>query len=275
MSLVEAVVLGLLQGLTEFLPISSSAHLRIVPAFLGWQDPGAEFPAVLQLGTMAAELVFFRVDLVRIARAWWRSLREPAARGELDARLGWYLIFATIPIGVFGLAFEDSIETTARDLRLIAVALIGLGLVLFACDRAGSHDRGMGDLRLRDGLVMGAAQTLALIPGVSRSGATLSAGLALGLQRAVAARFSFLLSIPAVVLSGAFELSGMLAGDGRANTVAPATMLVAIAVAFVCGYVAIVFLLRYLSTHTTAVFVVYRVLLGSVVLTLVLSGVIA
>lgn len=274
MSLLEAVILGLLQGLTEFLPISSSAHLRIVPAFLGWEDPGAEFTAVLQLGTMAAELVFFRLDLLRIACAWWRSLREPAVRGELDARLGWYLIFATIPIGVFGLAFEDSIETTARDLRLIGVALIAFGLVLFACDRAGSHDRGMADLRLRDGLVMGAAQTLALIPGVSRSGATLSAGLVLGLERAVAARFSFLLSIPAVVLSAAFELAGMLAADSRTVDVAPGTMVVAIAVAFVSGYAAIVGLLRYLSTHTTAVFVVYRVLLGAVVLALVFSGMI-
>jgi undecaprenyl-diphosphatase len=166
----EAVVLGLLQGLTEFLPVSSSAHLRVVPAMAGWGDPGAPFTAVVQLGTMVAELVYFRRDLARIGSGWVRSLIGREVRGALDARLGWYLILATIPIAVLGLAFESRIEREARNLTLIGATLILLGLVLLVADRTGRRERRMMDVGLRDAVVMGSAQTLALVPGVSRSG---------------------------------------------------------------------------------------------------------
>jgi undecaprenyl-diphosphatase len=270
-SLFEAIVLGITQGLTEFLPISSTAHLRIVPAFAGWEDPGAAFTAVTQLGTMTAVLLYFRADLARIARAWLRSLRDPAARRELDARMGWYIILGTIPIGIFGLAFKDQIENGARDLYLISIALIVLGFVLLAAERVGRKERRIEDITRRDGIAVGFAQALALVPGVSRSGATISAGLFLGFDRTSAARFSFLLSIPAVVLSGLLEFASIVNGsDGQhagLGALAVATFL-----AFVVGYASIAFLLRYLSDHSTIVFVVYRVALGSLVLVLVSSG---
>ncbi len=271
MSLFEAIVLGITQGLTEFLPISSTAHLRIVPAFAGWEDPGAAFTAVTQLGTMTAVLLYFRADLARIARAWLRSLRDPAARRDHDARMGWYIILGTIPIGIFGLAFKDQIENGARDLYLIGIALIVLGFVLLAAERVGRKERQIEDITRRDGIAVGFAQALALIPGVSRSGATISAGLFLGFDRTSAARFSFLLSIPAVVLSGLLEFASILNGsDGQhagLGALAVATFL-----AFVVGYASIAFLLRYLSNHSTIVFVVYRVALGSLVLLLVSTG---
>ena len=274
MSLLEAIVLGIIQGLTEFLPISSSGHLRIVPAFLGWDDPGAEFTAVIQLGTMVAEVIFFRHDLLRIARGFFGSLVKPELRGTLDARMGWYLIFATIPIGVLGLAFENDIETGARNLKLIGTTLIVLGLVLLIADRTSKRERGMGELKLKDGLIMGSAQALALVPGVSRSGATITAGLFLGLERAAAARFSFLLSIPAVVLSGLFQLYGITVGGEGPEGIGIGTLAVSALFAFIFGYAAIAFLLRFLATHTTLLFVVYRVALGAVVLALASTGVI-
>jgi undecaprenyl-diphosphatase len=270
-SLFEAIVLGITQGLTEFLPISSTAHLRIVPAFAGWEDPGAAFTAVTQLGTMAAVLLYFRADLTRIARAWLRSLRDPAARRELDARLGWYILLGTIPIGIFGIAFKDQIETGARDLYLISVALILLGFVLLAAERVGRKDRDIKDITRRDGIAVGFAQALALVPGVSRSGATISAGLFLGLDRTSAARFSFLLSVPAVVLSGLLELVSILNGSDGEH-VGLGALAVATLLAFIVGYASIAFLLRYLSSHSTIVFVIYRVALGALVLVLVSSG---
>lgn len=273
MSVIEAIVLGIIQGLTEFLPISSSGHLRIVPAFLGWDDPGAAFTAVIQLGTMAAEVIYFRHDLWRIGTRWLASLRNAELRSTLDARMGWYLIFATIPIGVLGLAFEDDIETGARNLKIIGTTLIVLGLVLLWADKVGKRERPIEGLTTRDGLIMGAAQALALVPGVSRSGATISAGLFLGLERAAAARFSFLLSIPAVVLSGLFQLQGIISGE-EAPDVGAGALVIATILAFVTGYAAIAFLLRWLVTHTVLVFVVYRVALGAVVLALAFGGVI-
>jgi undecaprenyl-diphosphatase len=270
-SFLEEIVLGLVQGLTEFLPISSTAHLRIVPAFLGWEDPGAAFTAVTQLGTMAAVLLYFREDLMRIARAWLASLRDPSRRRELDARLGWYIVLGTVPIGIFGVLFKDQIESGARDLYLIGTALIVLGLVLLLAERVGRRDRGMEQVETRDGFAIGMAQALALVPGVSRSGATITAGLFMGLDREAAARFSFLLSIPAVVLAGALELGSILSGEegegGSLGGLAIATVL-----AFVSGYASIAFLLRFLATHSTVVFVVYRVALGALVLTLVGAG---
>lgn len=271
MSILQAIVLGIVQGVTEFLPISSTGHLRIVPAFLGWEDPGAAFTAVTQLGTMAAVLLYFREDLLRIARAWLRSLRDRSARSELDARLGWYIVLGTIPIGIFGVLFKDRIETGARDLYLIGVALIVLGLVLLLAEKVGKRDRSMEQIETRDGFVVGMAQALALIPGVSRSGATITAGLFLGLDRSSAARFSFLLSVPAVVLSGLLELGSILSGEEGQDTGATA-LIVATVFAFLSGYAAIALLLRYLSNHTMVIFVVYRVALGALVLVLVSSG---
>jgi undecaprenyl-diphosphatase len=270
-SVLEAIVLGITQGLTEFLPISSTAHLRIVPAFAGWEDPGAAFTAVTQLGTMTAVLLYFRDDLMRIARAWLRSLREPAARRELDARLGWYIILGTIPIGIFGLAFKDQIENGARDLYLIGSALIVLGLVLLAAERVARHDRPLEQITTRDGIVIGLAQALALVPGVSRSGATLTAGLFLGFDRPSAARYSFLLSVPAVVLSGLFEFGSILDGSDGEH-VGLGSLALATFLAFVVGYASIAFLLRYLARHSTIVFVVYRVALGALVLVLAATG---
>jgi undecaprenyl-diphosphatase len=270
-SWLEAVVLGLVQGLTEFLPISSTAHLRIIPAFFGWPDPGAAFTAVTQLGTMAAVLAYFRRDLWRIASAWLRGLRDPAVRRTLEARMGWYIGLGTIPIVVFGYAFQNEIETGARSLTLIAWALIVFGLLLLVADLTGSKRRGVESINGRDAAFIGFAQALALIPGVSRSGATLTAGLLRGLDRAAAARYSFLLSVPAVVLSGLFELGDVTRAGGAG---VPATA-IATLLAFVAGYASIAFLLRFLVTHTTAVFVVYRVVLGIVVLALVSAGAIS
>ncbi len=274
MSLIEAIVLGITQGLTEFLPISSTGHLRIIPAFAGWEDPGAAFTAVTQLGTMAAVLLYFRHDLVRIARAWLRSVRDREARRELDARLGWYIVLGTIPIGIFGILFKDQIETGARDLYLIGVTLILLGLVLLVADRTGKRNRSIEQIQTRDGFLMGMAQALALIPGVSRSGSTITAGLFLGLDRTAAARFSFLLSIPAVVLSGLLELGSIVSGEEGQHTGAT-ELLVATVLAFVTGYLSIAFLLRWLTSHSMDIFVIYRVALGILVLILVSTGTIA
>ncbi len=268
MSVLEAIVLGVVQGLTEFLPVSSSAHLRIVPAFAGWEDPGAAFTAITQLGTIAAVLLYFRRDLVRIFAAWAASIVHSERRRETDARLGWVIFFGTIPIGLLGLLFKDSIESGARNLYLIGTTLIVLGLVLLAADKVGRRERGVETVRYRDGLTIGFAQAAALIPGVSRSGATISAGLFLGLERAAAARFSFLLSIPAIVLSGLFELGSVGSGDG----IGWGSLLLATVLAFVVGYASIAFLLRYLATHSVWLFVAYRVGLGAVVLVLAATG---
>ncbi len=271
MSLIEAIVLGILQGLTEFLPISSSAHQLIVPAMLGWEDPGAAFTAVTQLGTEAAVLIYFRNDIWSIATVWLRSLYRPVLRSTVHARMGWYLIVATIPIGLLGLTFESQIENGARDLYLVGTVLIVFGLVLGYADRVGTHERELGQISTRDGILIGLAQSLALIPGVSRSGATMSAGLLLGLDRTAAARFSFLLAIPAVVLSGLFQLASVLSGE-EGNGEPLGYILLATVIAFFVGYAAIAWLLRYLTTHSVGLFVGYRVVLGVAVLALTATG---
>ncbi len=270
MSLIEAIVLGVVQGLTEFLPISSTAHLRIVPAIFGWGDPGAAFTAVTQLGTMVAVLVYFRSDLWRITHSWLRSLL-PGRGTDFDARLGWYIVVGTVPIVIFGVLFEKQIETGARSLYLIGTTLIGLGLVLLLAERVGSHRRPLESIGTREGVIVGLAQAAALVPGVSRSGATISAGLFLGLDRRAAARFSFLLSVPAVVLSGLFQLLALVR-EGFGDSGGLVGLVVATLLAFVVGYASIAFLLRWLTTHSTAVFVAYRVALGAAVLVLVSLG---
>ena len=266
MDTLHAIVLGIVQGLTEFLPVSSSGHLRIVPAFFGWEDPGAAFTAVTQLGTMLAVLVYFRADLLRIAIAWLGSLRDPSLRSDIDARMGWYILLGTVPISIVGLAFSSQIESGARDLYLIGIALIVFSFVMLAAERYGKREREIETLTRRDGIIIGCAQAIALIPGVSRSGATISAGLVLGLARPAAARYSFLLSIPAVVLSGLFEVRKIGEGGGAG---AGATI-IATVLAFVVGYASIAFLLRFLVKHSISVFVLYRLAIG--VLVLVLAG---
>jgi len=267
----QAIVEGVVQGLTEFLPISSTAHLRIVPALCGWEDPGAAFTAVVQLGTMAAVLLYFRADLWKIARAWLTGLRDSDQRRTLDSRLGWYIILGTVPIAILGLAFKDPIENEFRNLYLIGAALIAFGLVMAAIDRTAKREREIDTLDVRDGAFIGCAQALALVPGVSRSGATISAGLWRGLDRPAAARYSFLLSVPAVVLSGLFELRHV-GGEGGAP--AGATVLATL-LAFIVGYASIAWLLRYLARHTLELFVIYRLGVGTLVIVLAASGAIS
>lgn len=266
----EAAVLGLVQGLTEFLPISSSAHLRVVAELAGWDDPGAAFTAVSQLGTEAAVLVYFRRDILRIVTTWARSLWTPELRGDIDARMGWYVIVGTLPIGILGFLFRDAIEGPARNLWLIASMLVVFGIALGAADALASNAKPLDRLTFRDALVYGGAQALALVPGVSRSGGTIGAGLLMGYRREAAARYSFLLAIPAVLVSGLFELRKI--GGGESVDWGPTIL--ATVIAFVVGLVVIVYFLRYVATHTFRPFVIYRVVLGLVVLALLATGVI-
>lgn len=269
MSWLEALLLGLLQGLTEFLPISSSAHLAIFPQLFGQDDPGASFTAVTQIGTEAAVIWFFRRDIWRIASTWARSLVRPDLRGALDARMGWYIIIGTIPIGIAGVLLESTIQTSFRNLWLIATNLILFGLILGVADRIARNVVPIERLGIRDAILYGLAQTLALIPGVSRSGATISMGLFLGYTREAATRYAFLLAIPAVVASGIFQLPDINASaePGMPKTIA------ATVVAFAVGYAVIGWLLRYIRTHSYLPFVIYRVGLGALVLVLLMSGV--
>ena len=273
MGLFEAVVLGVVQGLTEFLPISSSAHLRIVGAAFGWKDPGAAFTAIIQIGTELAVLVYFAKDIGRIVRAWLGSL-VGRRRGDPDARIGWLIIIGSIPIVVLGLLFQDRIETTFRDLRIEAIALAGFSLILYWADRVGVKKGQLSDLTAGDGIRFGLAQSLALIPGVSRSGGTITAGLFIGYTREAAARYSFLLAIPAVLGSGFYEAYQALHESGLHGAgVAWRPTILATVLAFVIGLSVIAWLLRYLNRGSFTPFVVYRVLLGLLVLGLVGAGV--
>ena len=269
MSYLEAIFLGVLQGLTEFLPISSSAHLAIFPQLLGLDDPGASFTAVTQIGTEVAVLLFFWRDIVRIIRAWGRSLWRKEFRGDLDARMGWYVIVGTVPIAVMGFLFQDTIKTVFRSLWLIAIMLIVFGLILGIADRLNAGRKEEQDLTLKDSLLYGLGQMLALIPGVSRSGATISVGLFRGYRRDVATRYAFLLAIPAVLASGVSQLKdvSLASSPGLPKT------LLATGVAFVVGYLTIGWLLKYLRTRSYLPFVIYRVALGTLVLLLLSTGV--
>ncbi|MHA3703415.1 undecaprenyl-diphosphate phosphatase [Jatrophihabitans sp. YIM 134969] len=267
----QSFVYGIVQGLTEFLPVSSTAHLRIVPALIGWDDPGAAYTAVIQLGTCLAILLYFWKELLNVTVGFVRGLLDAELRSGLEFRMGVYLILATIPVGVFGLVFSDQIETGARNLWLIAATLIVLALVLLIAERVGKRDRDEESLNVKDALAVGGAQALALIPGASRSGTTITAGLFRGLDRPTAARFSFLLSVPAVVLSGLFEARkiGDAGGAGTAATV------IGIVVAFVVGLASIAWLMRWISRHGTYVFIVYRIALGLLLFGLLGGGVIS
>ncbi|MFE7182514.1 undecaprenyl-diphosphate phosphatase [Streptomyces erythrochromogenes] len=282
MSWFESFILGVVQGLTEFLPISSSAHLRLTAAFAGWPDPGAAFTAITQIGTEAAVLIYFRKDISRILSAWFRSLADPGMRRDHDARMGWLVIVGSIPIGVLGVTLKDFIEGPFRDLRLIATTLIVMGIVLGIADRlavrsaaGGRHRRGrepksLTELGVRDGLIYGFCQAMALIPGVSRSGATISGGLLMGYTREAAARYSFLLAIPAVLASGAYELKAV--GEGHT---AWGPTLFATLVAFVIGYAVIAWFMKFITTRSFMPFVTYRILLGIAIFVLVGTGVLA
>ncbi|MEI7625368.1 MAG: undecaprenyl-diphosphate phosphatase [Actinomycetota bacterium] len=273
MSAIEAIVLGIVQGLTEFLPISSSGHVLFVPALAGWPDPGAAFSAVIQLGTMAAVLVYFRLDLWRILIAFLKSFaaERPLWRSsDADARSGWFIVLGTIPIGIVGIVFKDQIENNVRTIGLVATVMIIFSFVLMAADLKGSQKRDINQLTLRDGIIIGLFQALALIPGVSRSGSTISGGLFLGLNREAATRYSFLLSVPAVVLSGLFELRKVGSGDGASVGALPT--IIATVLAFITGYLAIAFLLKFVRTHNFGVFVIYRIAVGVLMLVLLAGG---
>ncbi|MET9678232.1 undecaprenyl-diphosphate phosphatase [Streptomyces sp. NPDC006482] len=277
MSWFESFILGLVQGLTEFLPISSSAHLRLTAAFAGWEDPGAAFTAITQIGTETAVLIYFRKDIARIVTAWFRSLTDKAMRSDHDAQMGWLVIIGSIPIGVLGVTFKDQIEGPFRDLRLIATTLIVMGVVLGVADRLAARDEAGGrhrvvrerkslkDLSVKDGLIFGFCQAMALIPGVSRSGATISGGLLMGYTREAAARYSFLLAIPAVLASGAFELKD--AGEGGHVSWGPTIF--ATLIAFAVGYAVIAWFMKFITTKSFMPFVIYRILLGILLFILV------
>ncbi|MBF6049732.1 undecaprenyl-diphosphate phosphatase [Streptomyces sp. NRRL B-1677] len=288
MSWFESFVLGLVQGLTEFLPVSSSAHLRLTAAFADWQDPGAAFTAVTQIGTEAAVLIYFRKDIARIVTAWFRSLYDRGTRHDADARTGWLVIVGSIPIGVLGLLLKDAIEGPFRDLRLIATTLVVMGVVLGYADRLAARDERGGrhraakqrkelrDLTVRDGLVFGLCQAMALVPGVSRSGATISGGLFTGYTRESAARYSFLLAVPAVLASGVFELKDAGdSGNAAGGHTAWGPTLFATAIAFVVGYAVIAWFMRFISSKSFMPFVVYRILLGLLLFALVAAGVLS
>jgi undecaprenyl-diphosphatase len=272
MGWLEAVVLGVVQGLTEFLPISSSAHLRIVGEIFGWDDPGAAFTAITQIGTEAAVLLYFRHDIARIVVAWLGSLAG-RRKGDPDARMGWLIIVGSIPIVVLGLLFQDDIETTLRDLRIVATALILFSLILYWADRVGAKKRELPELTVGHGIAFGFAQAMALIPGVSRSGGTITMGLFLGYSRSAAARYSFLLAVPAVLGSGFFQAYEALTGDVAGQGVSWGPTILATMIAFGVGLTVIAWLLRYLDRGSFTPFVVYRVILGVLVLALVQTGV--
>jgi undecaprenyl-diphosphatase len=269
---VEVLVLGIVQGITEFLPISSSGHLRITSALFFDRDAGASFTAVTQLGTEAAVLLYFARDIGRLVRTWVVGLWDREARATMDYRIAWYVIIGTLPIGVAGFLLADQIRSAARNLWLVAASLIVFALVLAAAERFGWQRRTVQQLRLRDGVVMGCAQALALIPGVSRSGGTISAGLFLGLTREAATRYSFLLAIPAVVASGLFSLPDVFDRSGPGATPSVLQMVVATLIAFVLGYACIAWLLRWVARHSVYVFVWYRLGLGTLVLLLLATG---
>ncbi|MBB1243319.1 undecaprenyl-diphosphate phosphatase [Streptomyces durbertensis] len=282
MSWFQSLILGVVQGLTEFLPISSSAHIRLIAVGAGWPDPGAAFTAVSQIGTELAILIYFRKDIARIVTSWARSLVSKEARRELDARMGWLVIVGSIPIAVLGVTFKDHIEGPFRDLRLIAFSFIALGIALGVADRlaaqaesggrhrAGKPRKNLEQLNVRDGVLFGLWQALALVPGMSRSGVTMTGGLFLGYDRASAARYSFLLAIPAVLGSGAYELKEI---GGETGQVAWGPTILATVVGGLVGYAVIAWFMHWISTRSFMPFVWYRIAVGVVILLLVGVGV--
>ena len=277
--MLEALILGIVQGLTEFLPISSSAHIRIVGEFLdGAKDPGARFTAITQIGTELAVLIFFRKDIAAIIGAWFQQAimrRELLAEDKPRARMGWLIIFGTIPIVILGYFGSDVIENDLRSLWLIASVMIIFGVILGFADKYGKSERSLEQLNTKHGLLYGAAQALALVPGVSRSGATIAMGRFLGYSREAALRYSFLLALPAVFGSGFYQLKSAFSSDADSNVFSIPETLAATAVAFVIGYIVIAWLLKFVATKSFMPFIIYRVALGSLILILLATDLIS
>jgi undecaprenyl-diphosphatase len=268
--ILRAVVLGIVQGATEFIPISSTAHLRIIPALLGWGDIGAAYSAVIQLGTLAATFLYFRNDIKNLLSGFFTAFKKRDLFSNPDSRVFLLIIIGTIPICVFGLLLKNFIEGEARGLYVISMSLILLAVVLWIAEKVCPRTKEMQDITLKDGIIIGFAQALALIPGSSRSGVTITAGLFRGLKRDTAARYSFLLSIPAITLSGFYELykeRAVLLDESLAS------LLTATVVSGVVGYISIAFLLRFLRTRSNMVFIIYRIALGIIILILLSQGV--
>jgi undecaprenyl-diphosphatase len=267
----EAIILGIIQGLTEFIPISSSAHLRLAGEFFpNAIDPGAMFTAITQIGTELAVLIYFRKDIFRIIAAWITSLKNKNSRNQ-DSRMGWLIIVGTFPIVILGYVAQDFITNELRSLWIIATMMVVFGLILGAADKFGKKSKKLSDLNVKHGLLFGLAQSLALVPGVSRSGATIAMGRALGYSREAALRYSFLLALPAVFGSGLYELKGAIS-DNQVVVYSLTQTLVATLIAFVIGYLVISWLLKFVTSKSFAPFIIYRVLLGTVVLILLISG---
>jgi len=274
--MLEAIFLGLIQGLTEFLPISSSAHIRIAGELFGTnQDPGATFTAISQIGTELAVLIYFRKDILRIIKAWFAQVarRDLLGSEKADARMGWLIIIGTLPIVALGYFGQDTIKSQFRSLWLIAATLIVFGLILGVADKYGKKERQLHELSSVHGVLYGLAQSLALIPGVSRSGATIAMGRFLGYSREAALRYSFLLALPAVFGSGLYELKGAL-GESTDQIFSISETLIATAVAFVVGYAVIAWLLKYVTTKSFRPFIIYRVILGTLLIIMLSFGMI-
>ncbi len=278
MTLFEAAILGIVQGLTEFLPISSSAHLRIVPVLAGWEDPGAAFTAIVQIGTLAAVLIYFYHDIKTIVAATFRGVLAGRPFENQEARMGWMIAAGTLPIVIFGLLFKDQIETSLRSLYWISAALIILALFLSLAEwlmrrrqQQGRTQESMQDIGWKEAILIGLAQSLALIPGSSRSGVTITAGLFLNLSRETAARFSFLLSLPAVLAAGVYQLYATW-DELMASSTELVNLSIATVMAGVVGYASIAFLISFLKRHSTAIFIMYRIMLAAVILVMLQSG---
>jgi undecaprenyl-diphosphatase len=279
MDIVQAVILGIVQGLTEFLPISSTAHLRIVPALFGWTDPGAAFTAVIQFGTLIAVLIYFYKDIVKITGSVIKGITRRTPLHDQDAVMGWMIAAGTVPIVFFGLLLKDQIETTFRSLYIISASLIVLALILMLAENVmkkkiarGLPLKSLNDITWKDAIVIGIAQAVALIPGSSRSGTTITGGLFLGLNRETAARFSFLLSLPSIFAAGMLELVKerdlLFSSDIGAVNLITATV-----VSGIVGYASIAFLLNYLKSHSTYLFIIYRIVVGICLLYFLWTGI--
>jgi undecaprenyl-diphosphatase len=269
-NIIKAIVYGIIQGLTEFIPISSTAHIRVVPALLGWSDPGAAFTAVIQIGTLIATLIYFRVDIGLMITGFLNAFKTRKFLEDPYSRLLILIIVGTIPISIFGLAFKRFIEGGARGLYVVSCSLILLAIVLFIAEKISSKKKDLSEINVKDGIIIGLAQTLALIPGSSRSGVTITAGLFCGLKRETTARYSFLLSLPAVGLSGLYELYSERKELLNENTL---ELIIATVVSGIVGYFAIAFLINYLKTRTNLLFVIYRLALGILILILLSAGI--
>ena len=268
--IIKAIVLGIIQGTTEFIPISSTAHLRIIPALLGWKDIGAAYTAVMQIGTLVATLIYFKKDIINLTIAFIHSLKKRDFNTNPESRIFLLIILGTIPIGICGLFLKKFIEGDARGLYVISAALIILAIILFIAEKVSSKKKDFSEITVGDGIAIGFAQALALIPGSSRSGVTITAGLFCGLKRDVAARYSFLLSIPAIGLSGFYELFKERHELLNENLL---SLLIATFVSGIVGYFSIAFLINYLKTRSNLIFIVYRIVLGIIILILLSNGI--